>query len=165
MWLPIKDAKDYFVNEKGEVLSKRHFKKGIILKPHLANNHCYMVNIYYDNGKPRFRTIHRLVAEAFIPNPDNLPQINHKDENRANNAVTNLEWCDGKYNSNYGTGHMRQTIACSKPCIQKTLDGEFVAMYSSISEAGRKSGFSESNIGKACRREDHLASGYLWEYA
>ena len=165
MWKQIDGAKRYFVSEKGEVKSIAKGKE-IILKPYLSTNKCYMVNIFYDDGSHRFRTVHRLVAETFIPNPDNLPQVNHKDENRANNSISNLEWCDGKYNSNYGTGHARQTMACSKPCIQKTLDGEFVAVYPSMKEAERKTGITNSTISKVCRGEKwhYTAGGYLWEF-
>lgn len=162
MWKQIEGASRYFVSDKGEVKS---FAKGEkILKQHKALNNCYMVNVYYDDGSHRFRTVHRLVAEAFIPNPNNLPQINHKDENRANNSIINLEWCDGKYNSNYGTGHTRQTMACSKPCAQFTSGGEFVATYPSLIEASRKTGISQSSIGRACKKKIELGGGFKWEY-
>ena len=166
MWKQIDGASRYFVSEKGEVLSKAKGKE-IVLKQHMATNKCLMVNIYYDDGSHRFRTVHRLVAEAFIPNPDNLPQINHKDEDRTNNSISNLEWCDGKYNSNYGTGHARQTMACSKPVIQKTLDGEFIAIYPSTKEAEGKTGARSGTISAVCRKDKwhHTAGGYYWEFA
>ena len=61
----------------------------------------------YKNGKSKFYSVHRLVALHFLPNPNNLPQVNHKDENKENNRVDNLEWCDSKYNNNYGTRNKR----------------------------------------------------------
>ena len=164
MWKQIKGASNYFVNEKGEVKSTARGRE-TILKPYKSTNKCYMVNVYYDDGSHRFRTVHRLVAEAFIPNPNNLPQINHKDENRANNSISNLEWCDGKYNTNYGTGHARQTMACSKPVFQYSLDGEFIAVFPSLSEAERQTGVSNSTISAVCRKACKTAGGYLWEYA
>ena len=72
------------------------------LKP-TKDSHGYLCVSLYKEGKMKFVKIHRLVAEAFLDNPDNLPQINHKDEDKTNNHVNNLEWCDAKYNSNYGT--------------------------------------------------------------
>ena len=166
MWLQIKGAKDYFVSDKGEVKSYRHFKNGRILKQAKGNHGYSMVNIYYDDGSHRFRTVHRLVAEAFIPNPKNLPEVNHKDESRTNNNVSNLEWCDLSYNRMYGTAHERHKVLCSKPCVQKTLSGEVVAYYSSTAEAARATGISNGNISKVCRKEkwSHTIGGYMWEY-
>jgi len=161
MWKQIEGASRYFVNEKGEVLSKA--KKDRIIKPHKSTNNYLMANIYFDDGNHRYMTIHRLVADAFIPNPNNLPQVNHKDENKENNNVLNLEWCDEKYNSNYGTGHARQVMATSKPVIQKNRNGEYVAIYSSGKEAERQTGISNRNINKSCKK-GIMAGGYLWEF-
>ena len=76
--------------------------KGAIKKVKVGKNGYYMV-MFYKDSKYKCAYVHRLVAQAFIPNPDNLPQVNHKDEIRTNNCVDNLEWCDSKYNNNYGT--------------------------------------------------------------
>lgn len=166
MWLSIKGAKDYFVSDKGEVKSYRHFKNGRVLKSAKGNHGYSMVNIYYDDGSHRLRTVHRLVAEAFIPNPNNLPEVNHKDENRLNNNVLNLEWCDLSYNRTYGTAHERHKALCSKPCVQKTLSGEFVAFYPSTAEAERATGIHNGRISSVCRKDkwSHTAGGYIWEY-
>ena len=126
--------------------------------------------------KPVFRTIHRLVAEAFIPNPDDLPIINHKDENKLNNVVSNLEWCTHKYNSNYGTINKR----LSKKKINNTYNMtpikcvETNIIYKSIHDASRQTGINVQNIaecckgGSYCKRNGYVrrytAGGYHWEY-
>lgn len=97
-WKIIEDFTDYKVNENGEVYS---IKRNKILKQYEKKN--YLGVYLYQDNKKKFRLVHRLVANAFIPNPNNLPQINHKDENSKNNNVENLEWCTQKYNNNYGT--------------------------------------------------------------
>ena len=95
-----------------------------------------------------------------MPNPDNLPEINHKDENKLNNRADNLEWCDRLYNVNYGTGIQRR----EKTIEQLTLDGQHVAYYTSIKNAERQLGFNQSYITKACRGKRNTAYGYQWRY-
>ena len=89
----------YVVSNNGRVMNVR---SGRILKEHITKFGYKRIGIY-KNGVCRMHFVHRLVAEAFIPNPDNLPQVNHKNEDKINNNVDNLEWCDSKYNMNYGT--------------------------------------------------------------
>lgn len=102
---------------KGKVLQKKVEHTG------------YVSTVLTRNGKPKSYKVHRLVAEAFIPNPDNLPQVNHKDEDKSNNTVWNLEWCTEKYNRNYGTATKRQAQQMinrkdtSKKVIQKDFLG------------------------------------------
>lgn len=88
----------YEVSNKGNV---RNVRRNKLLKL-LKNKYGYIQVYLYKNGIRTVFTVHRLVAKAFIPNPDNLPEVNHKNENPINNSVNNLEWCDHKYNSNYG---------------------------------------------------------------
>lgn len=89
--------KNYFVDKQGNVYNKRQQ-----IKPQIDKNGYLWVNLTYD-GKQHNHKIHRLVAQAYIPNPDNLPQINHKNEDKTDNRVENLEWCDNYYNIHYGT--------------------------------------------------------------
>ena len=101
-WKPVENYEDlYWVSNLGNVKNKRKDKK---LSINLDG--YYVVNLS-KNGKSKIFTVHRLVAQAFIPNPDNLPQVNHKDENKLNNNVDNLEWCNSNYNHNYGTRNKR----------------------------------------------------------
>lgn len=134
------------------------FYRGRILKPG-TNTFGYLFVNLFKNNKQKTITIHRLVAEAFIPNTDNLPMINHKDENKQNNNVNNLEWCTSSYNNNYGT----RTERCSKPVVQYTLDGEFVREWKSIRECGRN-GFNSGCVCMCCRGELKTYKKYIWKY-
>ena len=93
---------DMYVKGKGYRLHK-----GKVLSPAKNKNGYLKVNLHC-NGKRKTITVHRLVAEAFIPNSDNLTQVNHRDEDKTNNNVENLEWCDVKYNLSYGTARIRE---------------------------------------------------------
>lgn len=95
----------YQVSNTGQIRSLR-FGKTKILKV-MADNRGYKSLSLYKNGKGKTYRVHRLVAQAFIPNPNNLPEVNHKDENKANNHVSNLEWISHKDNVNYGTRNKR----------------------------------------------------------
>lgn len=124
-----------------------------------------------NNGKHRHFSVHRLVAMAFVPNPNNMPQINHIDENPANNRADNLEWCNGKQNCNHG-GHcqriaIRQTNnpSRSKPVRQLDMDGNFIKEYPSTREAERQTGVACEQISRCCKGRNHHAGGCRWEYA
>lgn len=103
-WKPVIGYEGYYeVSDLGRVMNS---KTGYILTPY-PNEKGYLRVILFKNGKMSHKRIHRLVADAFIPNPMNYPHINHKDENKTNNCVNNLEWCNPKYNINYGTAVQR----------------------------------------------------------
>lgn len=129
-----------------------------------TNNRGYVMAALWDGGKVKNATVHRLVADAFIPNPHNLPCINHKDENKANNNVDNLEWCTYSYNNAYGEKAPIKQAAITKRKIveQYTLAGEFVAEYISTREAKRQTGIR--HISEACNGTMKTAGGYKWKY-
>ncbi len=119
--------------------------------------------------KQKMFAIHRLVAKAFIPNPDNLPQVNHKDENKENNCVDNLEWCTAKYNINYGNcieyrSKKRINGKNSKTVYQYSIDGQFIKEWPSTREIQRSLGFAKSNIVTCCNGKIKTAYGYKWSY-
>jgi hypothetical protein len=168
----------YQISNYGRVYS---VKSGKFLKAQKHTNDYRQVNLHKD-AKQKTYTIHRLVAQAFIPNPSNLPQINHKDENPSNNHVSNLEWCSASYNNNYGSRTERaipkmvqnpnyqatreKSGKPKKPVLQFTRQGEFVAEYSSTREAERQTGINQASISQCCRGVKHYnsASNYLWRY-
>ena len=118
-WKEIEGFSGYFISDEGRVRSSEvissgqnyskitvRIKPSYILKPMKTNCGYYRVCLYKD-GKQYYKTIHRLVAEAFIPNPQNLPCVNHKDEDKSNNCVENLEWCTHQYNNTYNDRHLK----------------------------------------------------------
>ncbi len=121
-------------------------------------------------GKHRHFSVHRIVALSFLPNPGNLQEVNHKDENPANNHVFNLEWCSPSYNSNYGTLpqriSQRQTNAPyhSKKVVQLSMEGKVISTFPSTCEAERQTGVSSECICRACKGRYSHAGGYKWEY-
>lgn len=119
------------------------------------------------NNKFRSKKIHRLVAECFISNPNNLPQVNHKDENKQNNAIDNLEWCSLIYNVNYGTGKYRKTLNRRIPVVQYTLDDKIVREYESATSAAKilnKTQGSARQILQTCRGVYKTMFGYKWKF-
>ena len=109
--------------------------------------------------------VHHLVAEAFIPNPNALPIINHKDEDKLNNCVDNLEWSTYAYNSNYGTSKHRIAENESKAINQYSLDGVFIKRWNSGTQINKQLGFSNGNICSCCRGNQKTAYGFKWRYA
>lgn len=173
-WRPVKGYEGlYIVSNMGEVKSLprkvamndkgkeiKAFRPGVLLKQCVSNSGYKQVRLYRDGvGKPIL--VHRLVAMAFIPNPWDLPQVNHKDENRLNNRVENLEWCSAKYNGSYGERPSKYMRKVS----QYTLSGVKVATYDSLADAARAVGCHYTHISHCCTGgKDKTAKGFIWRY-
>lgn len=122
-------------------------------------------------GQRQTFQVHRLVAKAFIPNPDNLSDVNHKDENGLNNRVDNLEWMSHKDNCNYGTRNQRSAAgninnpSISRRVLQLTVDGKPIKEYPSAKEAYRQTGVWPTSIQDCANHGRHkTAGGYKWEW-
>ena len=162
-WRDIKEYEGlYQVSNLGRVrsLNCRGHKGCIgILTPRLDGKGYEMVALYKE-GKARNTKVHRLVAQAFIPNPNNYPQVNHKDEDKTNNNVDNLEWCTNEYNHNYGTRNERVAKSLSKKVICITT-GE---IFNSMREACRKYDINTGRMTECCQGKRKTAGGYKWKY-
>ena len=165
----------YKVSNKGNIYSverKSYIGRkcgGRTLKPFCREDGYPEINLR-KNGIRKNKLIHRLVAEAFIPNPKSFLEVNHLDENKKNNCVENLEWCDAMYNNNYGT---RIERVSKKVRAINIKTGEVIA-FDSTREAGRK-GYSNGGVSQACRGvykssngkligDGHLYKGHRWSY-
>lgn len=148
----------YAVTSCGKVWS---YRKKRFLKPYNHSSGYLSVNLYNTLGTRKTRLLHRLVAEAYLVNLDNLPQVNHKDENRFNNCLNNLEFSTSIYNNNYGTRNKRiaETLGRAVYCIE--LDRH----YKSISDAARELHISGGNISEVVNGNRRIAGGFHWRWA
>lgn len=171
VWMKIEGYEGlYEVSNEGRVrsLNYRHTGEIRILKPAICYGGYLQVHLCKD-GKKKFFKVHRLVANAFIANTLNLPQVNHINEVKIDNRVENLEWCTCKDNINHGTHNQRANEAktngkLSKPVLQFTKNGEFVREWPSVMEVQRVLGFHCSTISKCCRGERKSYKGFIWKY-
>ena len=178
IWRPVKGYEGYYevsdlarvrsldrwVASNNKNLPDMVFIPGKIMSQHLHKSGYFYIRLQKDGDRRAFK-VHRLVAEAFVPNPDNLPQVNHKDENKQNNLPSNLEWCTQHYNMTYGGRLERLSdINSKKPIEQLTLDGQHVAYYKGRKDAEHKSGgkFQAATIQAVLSGRRKTAYGYLW---
>lgn len=170
--LKVAGFSNYMIDTDGNVYNE---KTNRLLKQQRNKSGYKTITLCKDSHKKTF-LVHRLVAETFIRNDSNLPEVNHKDENKDNNSVGNLEWCTHCYNSHYGVNapakQMRkETIhkandATRKVVIQFLLNGEKVREYQSAKDASALTGISRANIQKCCssNTKNKTAGGYIWRY-
>ena len=146
------DAQGHTRHYKGKILALCDAGKG------------YQNVMLSAKGKKATPRVCRVVALAWIPNPNQYPQVNHKDENKTNNFVDNLEWCTGEYNTNYGTGIERRANKISKPVLQFDLNGELIRKWQSIQSAETALGIDNSHITRCCRGKLRQTGGFIWRY-
>ena len=152
----------YQISNKGRVKSLKCGKERI-LRPR-DNGNGYLNVVLYKNTASQSRYIHRLVAEVFIPNLENKPQVNHKDENKLNNCVNNLEWATAKENSNYGSRNERMGYSLSIPILQYSKSGDFIREWKSSAEVKRVLGIDNSHIIACCKGKLKSSGGFIWKY-
>ena len=141
-----------------------HLVKERVLKP-CDNGRGYLyIGLSDGTGEHKRHYIHRLVGEAFLPRAEGKDAINHKDEDKTNNNVWNLEWVSDKENCNFGTRNERIAKANSKPVAQCTKEGELVKTWSSLTEIGKQTGFSIGNISQVTNGKHKQAYGFIWRY-
>lgn len=179
-WIDVPDYEGlYSISNKGRIKSLSRIKnkgtrleyisKERLLKPSITKD-GYLTVFLCKNGITKSYALHRLVAIAFIDNKGELSDVNHKDENKLNNCVENLEWCSKAYNNRYGT----RTQRVSKKIQQFTKDGTLVNTYNSVKEASRVLGIGSSNIHNCAVNKEltkngrkyicRSAGGFIWKY-
>lgn len=198
-WKEIKEYDGlYLVSNYGNIKKKKYKDRGnhyvperIVKQRKDKNGYC-IATLYDKEGQRKDWKVHRLVAITFISNPDNLPQVNHKNEIKDCNFVGNLEWCTSKYNANYGLRPYKISIwhkgrpnpyaqgknnyfygkhfsgehsPSSKKVAQYSIDGKYIKTFSGMNEAGRITGVNSSAISMCCRGIRKTSGGYIWKYA
>lgn len=170
---------EYQINQFGEIRTLKDsskLKKYDVLKPQISKRNGYVYQMLYKNGKEKLLRVHRLVAMVFLPNPNNLPQVNHKDGNKQNNSVDNLEWCEQSDNMKHAyknglqipSENQRKAIINTNKLKQKKVcqikDGEVINTFSGISEASRQTKISISCISRCCNLKRKSTNGYEWRF-
>lgn len=168
---------DYQVSNLGRILSLnyRNTGKAELMNPSENTKGYFFVHLR-KNGETKTCLVNRLVAQTFIPNPENKPEVNHKDENKTNNFVflnedgsvdkekSNLEWNTPKENSNHGTRTERSAKARSKRVLQLSLSGDLIREWESTQECGRN-GFNQGNVSRCCNGKKPYYKGFRWMFA
>lgn len=176
LWKPVKDYEGLyevsnFGNVRGLAIVTHNghgsfVKSGKLLRPYVDKD-GYLVVGLRDHGRNKTAKVHRLVAQAFLPNPKNLPQVNHIDENKANNHLDNLEWCTNVYNLNYGhrsekASRKLKAVKKGKRLYQYDLNGRLVKVWPSMHEMQRQLGFNRADVKQCAIGKVKQSYGYKW---
>ncbi|ATE84065.1 HNH endonuclease [Lactococcus phage LP0304] len=157
-FVKIEAFENYEVSNLGKV---RNIKSGRILKPELIHN-GYLRHCLYENNKKKYLFLHKIIATAFIDNPDEKPCVNHIDENKLNNDLSNLEWCTVRENNVHGTRMKRIAEKLSKKVVQLDLNDNVLNEFESMKQAGQETGTSAGDISSCCNGKRKSAGGFKW---
>ena len=184
IWKEIEGYPNYQVSNMGRIkrLSTGYYRRTEkILKPQLQNNGYLHIKLS-QKDKTKCILVHRLVAQVFIPNPNNLPQVNHINEDKTDNRVENLEWCTQKYNINYGNGISKRVKTNkengtykkigeinskirSKSILQFSKDNSFIRKWDCIMDVQKELGYDNRQICSCLKNRQKTAKGFKWVYA
>ena len=191
-WKDIPNYEDiYEISTRGYIKSisrwRDNGKSGYLQKekymtPHVTKKGYLAIDLYKDKKRKKY-LVHRLIAETFIPNPNNYPCVNHKDGNKLNNDINNLEWCTQQYNMKeaarlgllnlwcdklFGKDHpnykFRGKWKTQKPIYQFDINGVFIKRYNSSQEANRETDINASHISECCNNKRKTAGGFIWKF-
>lgn len=154
MWKEVEDYPNYEVSNLGIVRNKKTKK----IKVFSDNGHGYLRGTFYKNNKAATLYLHRIIAIAYIENPLNLPQVNHKDGNKYNNEISNLEWCDNSFNQLHKNYTLKHGNCKPVKCVETNIT------YASAAEAERQTSCDHRHISECCRGIRNTCGGYHWEY-
>lgn len=176
-WKTIEGYENYKVSNFGRIKSLNYNRTGVekILKP-AKHRDGYLLVYLCRNGKGKWFLLHRLVAEAFLPNPEGFEQVNHRNEDKTNNVVDNLEWCSRWYNMHFGT--MQERAAASKinhPALSKAVEASKYPDFRTIelrfasTQEAKRNGYAQSNVSACCRwcystHRRNFYKGLYWRY-
>ena len=159
-WREVKEYSNYEVNQLGEI---RHKKRQKILKPR-DNNGGYQYVNFKINGKNTNFAVHRIVANAFIPNPNGYTEVNHKDYNKKNNCVDNLEWVSSSQNKQHSYLKQENKKSRGKAVNQYTKEGVFLKTFDSVSDAAKELGCCVAAISNCCLGRTKTSQGFRWSF-
>lgn len=160
-WQPVVGFEKYYlVSDRGQIWSLRRHRT---LKPKIDKYGYEAVSLSIQ-GVLHHRTVHRLVAQAFLPNPSNLPTVNHINEIKTDNRVVNLEWASVKDNDNHGTRNQRMSDTKSRKPVEQVFPDGTTIVYKGVKDASRKAGVHRCCIANCCKGTRKTAGGYRWRY-